>query len=279
MAKKHLLAPATVVAITGGARGIGYATASALLERGARVAIGDIDGELARASADELGSRCAGFDLEVTDRKSFAAFLDAAAARFGPIDILVNNAGIMPLGEFAEEPDELTRRIIEVNLHGVLLGTKLAIARMKPRAGGHIINISSAVGRVALAGAATYSATKYAIVGLTEATRSELRGTGVEVSCVLPMITRTELGAGLSDVRGQRTVSPEEVAKAVVATIAAPRFEVWVPASGRRLYVLMSVLPKRWAEAISRFVGAADVLAAPDTTARGEYEKRARGQR
>jgi len=264
------------IAITGGARGIGLATAKLLLGHGARVALGDLDGDLAREAVAGLGDRCVGLDLDVTDRESFTAFLDEAAALFGPVDILINNAGIMPLGVFGEEPDELTRRIVDVNLHGALLGTKLGIERMTPRGRGHIINIASAVGRVALAGAATYSATKYAIIGLTEAVRSELRNTGVNVSCVVPMITKTDLGVGLSAVRGQRTVEAADVANAVLATIRKPRFEVWVPASGHRLYMFMSLLPKRWSDGLSRAIGAADVLAEPDRAARAAYEQRVR---
>jgi hypothetical protein len=263
-----------IVAITGGARGIGLATARTLLAAGAKVAIGDLDGELAGKVAAELG--CVGIRLDVTDRSSFAQFLDETEQQLGPLDVLVNNAGIMPLGTFAEEPDELTHRIVEVNLHGVLLGSKLAIARMKPRGRGHIINVSSGVGRVALPGAATYSATKYAVIGLSEATRAELNGTGIEVSCVIPMIVNTELGAGLTTVRGARTVEASDVASAIARTIAKPRFETWIPRSGRALYLSSMLLPRRWAEALGRATGAAQVLATPDTAARRAYEKRVR---
>lgn len=267
-----------VFVITGGARGIGLTTAKTLARRGAKVAIGDLDGGLAKSEADAL-PHAFGAELDVTDRASFTQFLDQVENTLGAIDVLVNNAGIMPLGPLADESDDLTRRIVDVNLHGVILGVKLAVPRLVGRGGGQIINVSSAVGRVALAGAATYSATKYGLIGLTEAVRSELRGTGVEVSVVVPMIVNTELGAGLSTVRGQRTVESQDVADAIVKTVAKPRFEVWVPKSGQRLYRLMSLLPKGWADGLSKKVGASDVLAKPDQAARRAYEERVRGSR
>jgi len=165
---------------------------------------------------------------------------------------------------------------VDVNLHGPILGTKLAIARMKPRGTGQIIYVSSCVGRVALAGAATYSATKYAIMGFTEATRSELQGTAIDVCCVLPMIVNTELGAGLSTVKGQRTVEATDVARAITATIIPPRFETWVPRTAHWMYRVMSVLPKKLSDALSRTVGASDGLASPDSNAHAHYEAKFR---
>jgi hypothetical protein len=111
-----------VVAVTGGARGIGLATAQELLRRGARVAIGDIDEDAARKAAVHLGVNCLGMSLDVTNRESFDSFLDRVTAEVGPIDVLVNNAGIMPLGPIENEADALTRRIVDVNLHGPILG-------------------------------------------------------------------------------------------------------------------------------------------------------------
>jgi NAD(P)-dependent dehydrogenase (short-subunit alcohol dehydrogenase family) len=265
-----------IIAITGAARGIGLASAKALAAAGAWVAIGDLDLELAERAAASVGGDTIGLALDVTDGSSFERFLDETEARLGPIDVLVNNAGIMPLGAFLDEPDTVTRRIVEVNLHGVITGMKLAAPRFVARGHGQIINVASAVGRVALAHAATYSATKYALIGLTQATRSELRSSGVEVCVIVPMIVNTDLGAGLSKVRGQRTVAATEVADAIVATVRKPRFETWVPRSGQRLYRLMSLLPEGWSSALSRAVGAADVLATADPAARSGYENSVR---
>src|SRR6516165_2203397 len=101
-----------VVAITGGARGIGRATAAALIAQGARVAIGDIEAPLAERTATELGSGTIGLALDVTDASSFEAFLDEVENGLGPLDVLINNAGIMPIGPFVEETDATAARMI-----------------------------------------------------------------------------------------------------------------------------------------------------------------------
>jgi NADP-dependent 3-hydroxy acid dehydrogenase YdfG len=171
-----------VVAITGAARGIGKATARALVRQGARVGIGDLDVELARKTAEELGGSVEAFELNVCDRASFARFLDEVEGTLGPIDALINNAGIMPLGPFDEEDDATTLRQIDINLVGVMTGCKLAIPKMKQRGRGHIVNIASMAGRAGYSNAVTYCTTKFAVVGLSEALRSELRGTSTPSS-------------------------------------------------------------------------------------------------
>src|SRR5450631_2294946 len=143
MAKQPRILAGETAAITGAARGIGRATAEAFLRQGMRVAIGDVDFDAARATADELGPSVIALRLDVTDRDSFTAFLDAAEEQLGPIGVLVNNAGIMQVGRFIDEDDLTARRMVDINLHGVILGMKLALGRMIPRDSGHIVNISS----------------------------------------------------------------------------------------------------------------------------------------
>src|SRR5262245_52918024 len=171
MAKERRSLSGKVVAITGGARGIGKATAAALVRKGCRVAIGDLDLDLAERTATELGGGTVALALDVTDRASFAAFLDAAERELGPVDVVVNNAGIMPVAPLVEEPDDSIRRQIDINLYGVIVGTQLAIERLRPRGSGHIVNIASQAGKGGVPGIATYSATKHAVVGLSEAVR------------------------------------------------------------------------------------------------------------
>jgi len=130
-----------VIAITGGARGIGRATAAAMIARGARVAIGDLDAELAARTAAELGGETLALALDVTSGASFQAFLDEVEMALGPLDVLVNNAGIMPVGRFLDEDEAVTRAEIEINVHGVIRGSKLALMRMLPRGRGHLVNI------------------------------------------------------------------------------------------------------------------------------------------
>ncbi len=203
-----------VVVVTGGGRGIGKAIAGALAAKGCRVAIGDLDAYAAREAAEELGGEAVGLALDVTDHAGFTTFLDEVERRLGPVDVLVNNAGIMAVGPFDEEDDATAVRQLEINLHAVIHGTKEAVRRMKPRGTGHIVNVASSAGKTGVPNLATYCATKHGVVGLSEAVRFELRGTGVEISVVMPGIVRTELAAGLVEMRGFKITTPEEVADA-----------------------------------------------------------------
>jgi len=198
-----------VVVITGGARGIGAATAAALVAQGAHVAIGDLDEDLTKRAAKELGGQTLGLRLDVTDCAGFTAFLDEVQRELGAIDVLVNNAGIMPLALLDEESVQTTARQIAINLTAVIHGTREAIVRMKPRRAGHIVNIASVAGKFGAAGGATYSATKHGVVGLSEAVYYELRGTGVEISCVMPTIVTTAPGTDRPSARVVTT--PETV--------------------------------------------------------------------
>jgi NADP-dependent 3-hydroxy acid dehydrogenase YdfG len=275
MAKEPRSLQGKVVAITGGARGIGRATARALTRQGAKIAIGDLDKPLAEETASELGGEAIGLELDVTRRDSFANFLDQVSERLGPLDVLINNAGIMPIGSFTEETDATAKRMIDINLHGVIYGMKLAIPGMRQRGSGHLVNLASQAGKVGLPGGATYCATKHAVVGLSEAVRAELHDSGVEVSVVMPAVVNTELGSGLPDTRGVKKLEPEEVAEAITSTLQFPRFDVWVPASSAVIDKLVHPLPRRAREVIARFMRADQVLAAPDRAERAAYEDRA----
>ncbi len=276
MARKQVKSVAgKVVAITGGAQGIGKSTAAALIRRGARVAIGDLNTELAEQTATELGGNCVALELDVTSRESFERFYAEAAKQLGPIDVLVNNAGIMPLNMLVDEPDEIAKLQIDINLHGVIYGTKIAMTDMIARNTGHIVNIASQAGKAGFAGGATYCATKHAVVGLSEAARSELRDTGVEVSVVMPAVVNTELGSGLHEARGVKTLEPEDVAEAIVEAIETNRFDVWVPKETVYIATAMNLLPRKGREGIARLLKADDVLSAPDRSARAGYEDRA----
>ena len=277
MAKQpHILAGETA-AITGAARGIGRATAAAFLRRGMRVAIGDVDLDAAREAAEELGPRAVALPLDVTDRSSFTAFLDGAEEQLGPIDVLVNNAGIMQVGRFIDEDDLTARRMVDINIHGVILGTKLALERMIPRDHGNIVNIASAAGKFGAPGGATYSATKHAVVGLTEAIRGELHlmGAHIDVSYVMPFVVNTELGGGLGEARGMSNLEPSEVADAIVEALQYGIVDVWVPKSAKATNVLGAVLPRVISEGMARAMKADRVLAGADLDSRRAYELRA----
>lgn len=160
-----------VVAITGAAQGIGRATAELFAERGATVAIGDLDADLAAKAAADIGGSA--HPLDVSDPASYAAFLDHVRATHGELDVLVNNAGIMPNGGFLKLGEKLSRAMIEVNLFGVVHGMRLALPAMLERGRGHIVNVASLAGKFPVKGLAMYNASKFAVVGLTAATRLE----------------------------------------------------------------------------------------------------------
>jgi NAD(P)-dependent dehydrogenase (short-subunit alcohol dehydrogenase family) len=264
-----------VVAITGGARGLGLAMAGAIAGRGGRVALGDLDAELAHEEARKLPGGAIGVRLDVTDPESFKRFLDEVEYHLGPVDVLINNAGIMVVEPFLEESEALTRRQMEINVHGVITGMRLAIPGMQRRRRGHVVNIASAAGKVGVAGEAVYVATKHAVVGLSEAVRYELRGTGVELSVVMPGLANTELASGMSAGRGVKLVEPDAVAAAVVDALERPRFQVYVPASIDPLLRLSGLMPQRMRDAMNRLFQTDQIATKVDRTARAAYAARA----
>jgi short-subunit dehydrogenase len=239
-----------VVAVTGAGRGIGLATARALEARGAGVIGGDLP------------------DLDVASRESFAAWLEAA----GPIDALINNAGVMHVGPFLDESDEWTRRQVDVNLHGVILGMKLALPAMVARGSGHVVNVASAAAKIGVPREAVYAATKHAVLGVSESVRLELRGSGVDLSVVMPGLVRTELAAGT--LRGGLVLAPTDVANAIVATLERPRFDVHVPRAYGAVSRLGALLPRRGAEALLRLAGSERATARTTAGERDAYESR-----
>jgi NAD(P)-dependent dehydrogenase (short-subunit alcohol dehydrogenase family) len=278
MAKAPRSLAGKVVAITGGARGIGRATATALIVQGARVSIGDIDAPLAAQAARELGSGTLGLPLDVTDRASFAAFLDQTERELGPLDVMINNAGIMPIGPFIEESDSTAARMVDINLHGVIYGSKLALQRFLPRGRGHLVSVASVAGKAGFPGGATYCATKHAVVGLSEAIRAEVRPTDIDVSIVMPVVVNTELGSGLRKSRGVKVVEPEDVAEAIVEALQTGRVDVYVPRSVQGLFRFMYVVPRSVADFIAKVLKGDQVLVDPDHMLRGAYELRTSDQ-
>lgn len=243
-----------VVAVTGAARGIGAATARALEGRGARVVTGDLP------------------ELDVTSRDSFAAWLDAA----GPVDVLINNAGVMHVGPFTEESDAWTRRQVDVNLHGVILGMKLVLPAMVARGSGHVVNVASAAAMIGVPREAVYAATKHAVRGVSESVRLELRGTGVDLSVVMPGLVRTELATGT--LRGL-VLEPADVADAIVRTLERPRFDVYVPRAYAAISTAGQLLPRPAREALLRLAGAERATARTTAAERAAYESRIENER
>jgi NAD(P)-dependent dehydrogenase (short-subunit alcohol dehydrogenase family) len=277
MAKQPRILAGQTAAITGGARGIGRVTAQQLLRQGVKVAIGDVDLPAARQTAAELSDSAVGLPLDVTDRASFAEFLATAEEQLGPVDILINNAGIMPIGPFLDEDDVTARRILDINVLGVIIGMKVALGRMQVRGRGHIVNIASQAGKYGLPGGATYCASKAAVINLSRAVRKELRGSGVDISLISPVAVNTELGLGLAEPRQRqfRKIEPQEVADAIVQTLRVPKFDVHVPKQLSISERASALLPIGVQDSLSRLSHADDVLSHVDTGARAGYELRA----
>ncbi len=259
-----------VVVVTGAAQGIGRATAEAFAARGARVAIGDLD----TGAADLVARAIGGFAhaLDVTDPGSFTTFLAAVRADLGPVDVLVNNAGIMPNGGFLELSDRLHRATLEVNLFGVIHGMRLVLPEMLERGSGHVVNVASLAGKFPVKGLAVYNASKFAVVGLTAATRLEYAPHGVSVSAVLPSAVDTALASGL-DMKPIPKVRPEEIADAVVGSVRSRKAEIAVPGYVGMLADVAALTPEPAMKVLRRLVRD-DRALHPDSEDRRAYRER-----
>jgi len=231
MAKQPRELTGKVVLITGAARGIGRSTAAALVAEGARVVIVDLDADLVAQAARELGGGTVGKQLDVTDHAAFTAVIDEVEATVGPLDALINNAGVMSVRPFVEDSFESAYRQFAVNVFALMHGTREALKRMQPRGSGHVVNVASMGGVVAMPGAAAYCSSKHAVVGFCEALRWELAGTGIDLTYVLPALVNTELAADVKRTRASNMIEPEDVAAAIVDALKKPKLAVFVPRS------------------------------------------------
>jgi 3-oxoacyl-[acyl-carrier protein] reductase len=223
-----------VVFVTGGASGIGLATARAFAADGARVAVADIDVNRAARAAEELaasGSEARPVACDVTDEQSVRAALADVAAAWGGIDVLVNNAGFTRDASLGRMSVQDFTSVLAVHVQGAWLCTREVVAHMKDRAGERaIVNMSSISGKVGNFGQTNYSAAKAALVGLTKASAKELARHGIRVNAVQPGLIATPmteqmsaevLQQRLADIPLQRIGLPEEVAS-VVTFLAGP---------------------------------------------------------
>ena len=266
------------IVITGAARGIGLATAKALLARAARVVIGDRDIDVLEQTVAAIGVRgpVSGHPLDVTDRDSFAAFLDKARADGGGhIDVLINNAGVMPVGPFLTQSQQAIRSSLEVNVYGVLTGCQLVLPEMVARGSGHIINIASLSGLIPLPGQVVYTGTKAAVIGLTTALADEFAEHGVQVSAVLPPFTNTDLISGTTPSAASKPVEPEDIANAVVKLLNKPTTLLSVPRPLRFTATLAMLMGPRGRRGMNKRLKLDRVFLDLDNTARAAYESRA----
>jgi 3alpha(or 20beta)-hydroxysteroid dehydrogenase len=183
-----------VAIVTGGARGMGAATARLFVAEGAKVMIADLLDEDGGSLAAELGASARFFRHDVTDETSWQRLIETTESTFGPLDVLVNNAGILMFKTIAETARDEFQRVLDVNLVGCFLGTKLVGARMTARGKGSIVNISSVDGMKAANGLSAYNASKWAVRGFTKAAAMEYGHKGVRVNSVHPGGIDTAMG-------------------------------------------------------------------------------------
>jgi NADP-dependent 3-hydroxy acid dehydrogenase YdfG len=223
--------------ITGASSGIGAATAAALAAEGAAVALG----ARRKERLDELAQRIEGdggsahaFEVDVSDEDAARAFIESAAEQMGGLDILVNNAGVMLLGPIGGADTEEWRRMVDVNLLGLLYCTHAALPLMQQAGGGHIVNLSSVAGRTANLGSGVYNLTKWGVNGFSEALRQEVLHSGIRVTIVEPGFVATELQGHnknpvvveqLEKMREQvgEELEAEDIAAGIVYAVSSPQ--------------------------------------------------------
>ncbi|KQN73505.1 SDR family oxidoreductase [Sphingomonas sp. Leaf62] len=217
-----------VVLITGASSGIGEATAREMAATGTRLFIGARRGERLKALTEELGETVAWRELDVTYGADFDAFVEAAEARFGRVDVLVNNAGVMPLSPLAALKRDEWKRMVDVNIHGVLNGIAAVLPRFVAQRRGHVVNVASVAAHMVMPTAAVYCATKHAVRAITEGLRQE--HDEVRSTLISPGVVATELGHDITDPEvaaaltgwRKKSLTPDAIARAVRYAIEQP---------------------------------------------------------
>jgi NADP-dependent 3-hydroxy acid dehydrogenase YdfG len=218
----------TTILITGASSGIGEATARELAGTGARLFLGARRTDRLARLAQELGDNVAWHALDVVDDDDFEAFAAAALARFGRVDALVNNAGVMPLAPLAALKRDEWKRMIDVNIHGVLNGMAAVLPQFVAQGSGHVINVASIGAHLVLPTAAVYCATKHAVRAITEGLR--LEHDTIRATLISPGVVATELGHDITDPAvaealiewRKQSLTPDAIARAVRFALEQP---------------------------------------------------------
>ena len=249
-----------VAVVTGAGSGIGRALAYDLARRGARLAISDVD-EVGLAETTRqvrvIGAQVHEQRLDVTDRAAVLAYADAIAAEFGAVNIVINNAGIAFSGDIEDMTFEQIERVMDVDFWGVVNGTKAFLPHLITSGDGHVVNISSLFGLLAMPSQSAYNAAKFAVRGFTEALREEMliAGHPVQVTCVHPGGIKTAIARNAGAVEGKDAValaeffdaklaktSPESAAKAILRAVIGNRPRAVVGWDAKALDVLVRLI-------------------------------------
>jgi short-subunit dehydrogenase len=255
-------AAVAVAVITGATRGIGFALAEAMLADGAIVhAVGVDAARVADAAARLRHPALRVHRLDVADGDAVARLLDDVAAEHGRLDWMINNAGVLAGGELADMSERQLRALVDVNVWGVIHGSRHAAARMRRHGRGRIVNVASMAAVLPVPYSAVYTATKHAVFGLSLALREELRAHGVGVHVVCPDIVDTGIfdraidNAGYSyrriiDRHFSRAISAREAARHVLAGVARDQPIIYTPPRSRALGTLGRLFPSFFARQV-----------------------------
>lgn len=212
-----------VALVTGASEGIGKEIARQLVARGVRVGMLARSRDRLEAAAAELGEGALALPGDVTRPADLEQAVSRLEERFGGLDYLVNNAGVGVFKPVHELSLEEWRRVLETNLTGPFLATRAAVPAMQRRGGGHVVNIGSLAGKNAFAGGSAYNASKFGLIGFSEAAMQDLRYLGIRVSTVLPGSVNTAFGGNRAEAEWK--IQPEDVAEAVLYVLQSnPRF-------------------------------------------------------
>jgi 3-oxoacyl-[acyl-carrier protein] reductase len=233
--------------VTGASRGIGRSIALELAQQGAKriILVARNADNLAHVAAEveALGAHAIPLALDLTQSKAVDIAIAQAWQKHGPIDLLVNCAGVAYQAPFLEARRDQIQEELAVNLLGMYMITQPIARRMAAKRQGKIINVSSLMGKLAAPSLSTYSASKFAIVGFTQALRLEMAMHNVEVAALLPSLTETDMSRSLQRFRGVVSHSPQQVAQTLSRSLNRRSAEVIVGWQGHLMIAMQRLLP------------------------------------